>query len=288
MRFLSLAVDGLALGAVYALVAIGFHLIYKTSGVIDFAQGEKVVLGGLIGLTLVEQDLPIGLVVVLVPLVGLVLGAVYERVVIRPTQRNGPVAAIMATVGAMLFLTYGHILIWGANGIPFPSITSGAFSVGDLTVQYQSLWIWSILALVAVLLWLGASRSRFGKGMIAAASDPGAATAVGINVSAGRVVAFSLAFGLAALGGVLIAPFTLAGGTVGFVLVLKGFTAAVLGGIESLKGVIIGGLMLGAAENLLGGFLPSGYKEPIVLGLLLVVLLVLPSGIFGNRRARLA
>ncbi|GAB3136831.1 branched-chain amino acid ABC transporter permease [Micromonospora sonneratiae] len=288
MRLLDLAVDGLTLGSVYAMVAIGFHLIFRTSGVVDFSQGEKLVLGGLIGLTMLQQGVSMYLILVLVPLIGFGLGGLYERVVIRPTQRNGETAVITASVGAMLFMAYGHVLVWGANGEPFPAITAGSVEVFGAAVSYQSFWIWGTLLLVTVLLYLGANHSRFGKGMIAAASDPVAATAVGINVAAARVVAFALAFGLAALGGVLVAPITLAGGTVGALLVLKGFTGAVLGGIDSLPGVIVGSLLLGVVENLLGGMLPSGYKEPLVLTLLLVALLVVPSGIFGRRGARLA
>ena len=132
-------------------------------------------------------------------------------------------------------------------------------------------------------------RTRFGKGLVAAASDPLAAVAVGISIRAARLVSFAIATGLAALAGILIAPLTLAGGGIGGTLTIKGFTGAVLGGIDNTLGVVGGSLILGVTETMLQGNLTNnGYVDPIVFGLLLVVLLVAPTGIFGARRGRLA
>jgi branched-chain amino acid transport system permease protein len=255
---LELLVSGITLGSIYALVALGFHLVHRMTGIIDFAQGDKVVLGGLIGLTLVNAHISnFAALLVLILVIGLILGVVYDWVAIVPTHRNGVIAAVAATVGMTLVFSNGHVLVWGPSAQPFPPV--------GLTFLME--------------------RSRVGRGMVAAATDPLAATTVGINVKRTRAISFALAFALATVAGVLVAPITLAGGgTLGVSLTLKGFTGAILGGLESTKGVLVGALLLGVVESQIASFLPSGYVDPIVFGILIVVLLVLPNGIFGLRR----
>ena len=286
MRNVELLVSGVTLGAIYALVALGFHLVHKMTGIIDFAQGDKVVLGGLIGLTLVNAHLSnIAVLLVLILVIGLVLGIVYDWVAIVPTHRNGVIAAVAATVGMSLVLANGHVLIWGPSAQPFPPVATGGIRIGSVDISYQDLVIWGVLVLVGIGLAYLMERTRIGRGMIAAATDSLAATTVGINVKRTRAISFALAFGLATVAGVLVAPITLAGGgTLGVSLTLKGFTGAVLGGLESTKGVLVGALLLGVVESQIAAFLPSGFVDPIVFGLLIVVLLVMPNGIFGLRR----
>jgi branched-chain amino acid transport system permease protein len=283
---LQLLVSGLTLGAIYALVALGFHLVHRMTGIIDFAQGDKVVVGGLIGLTLVNLHISnIAALLLLMLVIGLLLGVIYDWIAIVPTQRNGVIAAVAATVGMSLVMANGHVLVWGPSAKPFPPVAAGGIDLGSLRISYQSLVIWIVLILVGVGLAFLMERSRVGRGMVAAATDPLAATTVGINVTRTRAISFALAFGLAAVAGVLVAPITLAGGgSLGVSLTLKGFTGAVLGGLESTKGVLVGAVLLGVVESQIASFLPSGYVDPIVFGALIVVLLVLPNGIFGLRR----
>ncbi|WP_395103782.1 branched-chain amino acid ABC transporter permease [Actinomadura sp. SCN-SB] len=289
MRILDLLVSGLTLGSIYALVALGFHLVFKMTGVIDFAQGDKVVIGGLIGLTLVNQGLSAVLVVALIVLAaGIVLGIAYDAIVILPTQGNGPIAAIAATVGITLVFANGGQLIWGPDGKPFPPVATGGIELGEVRIGYQDLLIWAVVLAVGIGLALLLGRSRVGRGMVAAATDPLAATAVGVNVARMRAIAFALAFGLAALAGVLVAPITLAGGALGTALTLKGFTGAVLGGLGSTRGVLAGALLLGVIESELGVVMSNNVVEPIVLIALIIILLVMPNGLFGLRRQRLA
>lgn len=289
MGTLALVISGLTLGSIYALVALGFQLVFKMTGIIDFAQGDKVVVGGLIGLTLVQHGLPtVALVLVLVAAIGLALGALYDVTVILPTQRNGLIAAVAATVGITLVFANGHQLIWGPDAQPFPSLVAGQFTMGTFPVTYQTVGIWVIVVLVGAGLSVLTHRTRLGRGMVAAATDPLAATAAGINVARTRVIAFALAFALATVAGVLVAPITLAGGAAGTSLTLKGFTGAVLGGLETAWGVIVGSLLLGVAESLIGGWLPNGDVDPVVFSSLIVVLLLMPNGLFGLRRQRLA
>jgi branched-chain amino acid transport system permease protein len=289
VRIIDLLVSGLTLGAIYALVALGFHLVFKMTGVIDFAQGDKVIIGGLIGLTLVNRGLSTILLVALIVLAaGIVLGIAYDAIVILPTQGNGPIAAIAATVGITLVFANGGQIIWGPDGKPFPPVHRGSVEIGELRIGYQDLLIWAVVLAVGIGLAVLLGRSRAGRGMVAAATDPLAATAVGINVSRMRAVAFALAFGLAALAGVLVAPITLAGGALGTALTLKGFTGAVLGGLASTRGVLVGAVLLGVIESELGAVVSNSYVDPIVLIALIIILLVMPNGLFGLRRQRLA
>jgi len=290
VQYVDLLISGLTLGAIYALVALGFHLVFRMTGIIDFAQGDKVVIGSLIGLSLVRSGMSsVAIVCIVVLAIGLVLGIAYDVVVILPTQRNGEIAAIAATVGMTLVFANGHQIIWGPDAEPFPNIVDGAVNIGDTPISYQRIIIWGVLIAVSVSLAYLLERTRVGRGMVAAATDPLAATAVGVNVSRDRSLSFALAFGFAAIAGVLIAPITLAGGGgLGTALTLKGFTGAVLGGLASTRGVVVGALLLGVIESELAAFLPNSNVDPVVFGGLILVLLILPNGIFGLRRQRLA
>jgi len=283
MEYISLTISGITLGSIYALVALGFNLVYRTVDVLDFGQGDKVVLGGLVALTLVNDHIPLALVFVVVMAGGLIAGVVYQMLVVRPSLRRGPDVAIVATVGALLVMSSGHVLIYGATAQPFPAIISGTVRIGSADVDAQDFVVWGVVAVTVTVVSLFLSRSRYGKAMLASAADPMAAGAVGIDVRQMRVIAASAAFALAALAGVLIAPITLAGGTVGPTLTLKAFTAAVLGGLSSTLGVVAGALLLGLFEMLVGVQVPFAYRDPLIFAILIVVLLVRPSGLFGVR-----
>lgn len=284
MQNIALAIHGLTLGSIYALVALGFHLVFRAVGVLDFGQGDKVVVGGLVGLTLVNHHVPLLLAFVVVIVGGLIAGVVYDALVIAPTIRKGRVdTAIIATVGALLVMSSGHVLIWGATGAPFPPLVSGNVQLGGELVGTQEFLIWGVVAAAVACVIVFLARTRYGHGMVAAAADPMAAGTVGIDVRRTRVMAFSMAFGLAGLAGVLIAPLTLAGGTGGTDLTLRAFTAAVLGGLDSTYGVVAGALLLGLCTDLVGGQIPYAYVDPFVYSILIVTLLLFPSGLFGVR-----
>jgi branched-chain amino acid transport system permease protein len=286
VRFWSLVVDALTLGSVYAFIALGFHLIYRAARMIDFAQGNKAVLGGLFALTLIEGHVAPIAALFIVGVFGLVMGLVYDKVVIAPTQRNGTIAVVSATVGASLVIANVSYMIWGSTGQPLQPLTAGQVSLGGVPFSFQSFWIWGSLVAVVAALMYGLRRTRFGRGMVAASSDPFAATSIGVNVSTARTVTFALAFGLAAVGGMLVAPVTLAGGAIGATLTLKGFTGAVLGGLDNPVGVVVGSLILGLIENLIGGYGPNGIANPLDFAVLLLALLVVPRGIFAGARLR--
>lgn len=283
---LNLLVDAITLGSIYALIALGFHLVHRAAGVVDFAQGDKVVIGGLIALTLADHRQPVWLLFPEVVLAGLALGVVYEAVVIAPAARRSTFAAVIATVGAALVLSSGHVIVWGSEGKPIGEAIGGQVTLGGVRIQAQSILIWTVVAATVIALLLFLNRSRLGRGMVAAAADRVAAETVGVNARRSRMIAFALAFGLAALAGLLVAPITLAGGTAGGALTLKGFTGAILGGLDSTVGVVAGALLFGLMENLIGGHLPYVLRDPLDFSLLIVVLLLFPSGLLGLRRRR--
>jgi branched-chain amino acid transport system permease protein len=283
MEYVSLTISGITLGSIYALVALGFNLVYRTVDVLDFGQGDKVVLGGLVALTLTRDHIPLALVFVIIMAGGLLAGVLYQTFVVRPSLRRGPDVAIIATVGALLVMSSGHVLIYGATAQPFPAIIGGTVKIGSAEVDAQDFVVWGVVAVAVTVVTLFLSRSRYGKAMLASAADPMAAGAVGIDVRQMRVIAAAAAFSLAALAGVLIAPITLAGGTVGPTLTLKAFTAAVLGGLSSTFGVVVGALLLGLFEMLVGAQVPFAYRDPLIFAILIVVLLVRPAGLFGVR-----
>lgn len=284
MGYVALAIHGFTLGSIYALVALGFHLIFRAVGVLDFGQGDKVVLGGLVALPLLHQGLPLLAAFGIIIVGGLGAGIVYDTIVIAPTIRRGLDPAIIATVGALLVMGSGHILIWGATGQSFPPLVSGTTKIGSAQVGTQDFLIWGVVAVAVTVVMVFLNKTRFGQGMVAAASDAVAAGTVGIDVRRTRILAFSLAFSLAGLAGVLVAPLTLAGGTFGPSLTLRAFTGAVLGGLESTYGVVAGALLLGLFEDLAGSQVPYAYLDPLVFSVLIVTLLAFPSGLLGARK----
>lgn len=288
MNYSALIVSGLAVGAIYGLVALGYHMIYRATHVVDFAQGEKVAIGGLFLLTFTKDwHLPLWGAILLSGACGAALGFVYERGVVRFTYRRDQLTMIMATVGVSLILLRGHELIWGRAGLPVPPFTSSPQSVtiGSVSVPTQNLWIWGLLAIALVVLYFFFQRTLRGQAAIAAAANPLGASLSGINVARTRTLAFALASGLAALAGVVVAPITLAGGTLGASVALKGFAGAIVGGLANPVGAVAGALIVGVVESLVGGAVGTGYRDPAAYGLLLAMLLIRPSGIFSRKAA---
>ena len=282
MDYVQFTVAGLMVGAVYALVALGFHLIITTTGILDFAQGEKLVLGGLFALALINIGIPYPISFFLCILLAAVLGFLYYHLLIGPASRGLVTGQIIATLGASIFFFYGHGVIWGQGAFPFPPITPGELRLGEVVIDYQSFWIWGALALIVVGLLYFLGKTREGKAMIACSTNPTAASAVGINVSRMYMYAFAIAFVLAITGGVLAAPRTLAGGTMGTSLAIKGFAGAVIGGIGNPIGVVLGSLLVGVIESNVSGAISYGYRDPVVYILLILVLMIRPYGLFAS------
>ncbi len=276
---------------VYGLIALGYHIVFRATQLIDFAQGEKAVFGGLAALALLPA---IGnhpwLALLIVAVGGYIVGWLYERAILRPIYNRPAIVPIIATVGVAQFVYFGDGLIWGSSARPFPYSFSGdphaAIMFGALRVPVERIWVWGLVLVVVIACSLFFERSRRGQAMVAAADNQLGAQLSGINVSAMRSDAMSIATALAMFGGALIAPFTLAGGSIGLSIAVKSFAGAMIGGMASPYGVVLGSLIVGVTESLAAGYLSHGYRDPVAFSLLLLVLLIRPQGIFGGRMGR--
>lgn len=286
---LQLIVAGLTVGSGYALVALGIHIILRATRVVNFAQGEFVIVGGLLAYSLTTWlHLNIWLALAGATALGFALGLAYERFVLRPAARGGETAETIATIGMVSILLYGHALIWGSLPQPLPFFSGGErdrrFALGGLELGAQQVWALALLGAALAALRAFFDRTTYGKAVRAAAANPLGARLVGIDVERARAVSVGVAIALAAFGGTLIGPITLVGGAGGVAISIKGFVGAIVGGLDSPLGCTLGGLFVGVLEKLLEGRYGYGVAEPIVYSLLLVALLVRPSGFLGSRR----
>ena len=285
-QWLQYLASGLTVGAIYALVALGFSIIYNASRAINFAQGEFVMIGGMSAVTLVGAGFSLAAAVPLAVLAAVLVGLLLEKLAIEPARKADTVTLIIITIGAALFLRGLAQLVWDKRVHALP-----AFS-GDEPLQFlgatvlpQSLWVLGGAALaVAGLSWFF-GRTLFGKAMLATSYNPLAAQLVGINTRTVLLASFGLAAMLGALAGVLIAPITFTSYDAGIMLGLKGFAAAMLGGLGSFGGAGLGGLLRGLAEGLGAGFISSAYKDVIAFVIILGVLFFMPGGLLGARRS---
>jgi branched-chain amino acid transport system permease protein len=273
---------GLTVGAVYALVALGFSIIYNASGVINFAQGEFVMIGGMSAVSLVATGLPLAVAVPLAVAATTLAGLALEKLAVEPARGAPVVTLIIITIGASIFLRGLATIVWDKKLHALPAFSGDApIALFGATVVPQSLWVVGATAAIVVALGWFFGRTRLGKAMLATAHNRLAAQLVGINVRHILALAFGLSAALGALAGILVAPITLTSYDVGVMLGLKGFAAAILGGLGSGPGAIAGGLLLGVLESLAAGYVSSAYKDVIAFVILLAVLFVRPGGIAG-------
>ena len=285
-QWLQYVASGLTAGAIYALVALGFSIIYNASGAINFAQGEFVMIGGMSAVTLVGAGLPLAAAVPLAVLAAVVVGLLLEKLAIEPARKADTVTLIIITIGAALFLRGLAQLVWVKRVHALPAFSGDEpLRIMGATVLPQSLWVLGGAALaVAGLSWFF-GRTLFGKAMLATSYNPLAAQLVGINTRTVLFASFGLAAMLGALGGVLIAPIAFISYDSGIMLGLKGFAAAMLGGLGSFSGAVLGGLLLGLTEGLGAGFVSSAYKDVIAFVIILAVLFLMPGGLLGAHRS---
>ena len=278
--------SGLTVGATYALVALGFAIIYNASGVINFAQGEFVMVGGMASAFLVAAGVPLPLALVVAVVAGVAIGAALAKFAIEPAHRAPVVTLIIITIGASIVIRGVAQVAFGKQFHTVPPFTGDdPIAVGGATLLPQSLWVMG--ASIAVVIGLRGffGRTKLGKAMLATADNRLAAELVGINVRFILLLSFGLSALLGAVAGVLISPITLTSFDVGIMVGLKGFAAAMLGGLGNGIGAIAGGLLLGLAEALGAGYLSSAYKDVIAFVVILAVLVFMPGGLFGKASA---
>ena len=283
-QFMQYLLTGLTVGAIYALVALGFSIIFNASQVINFAQGEFVMIGGMATVSLTATGLPLLLAIPLAVAVAALVGLALEKFAVEPARGASVITLIIITIGASIFLRGLATLVWDKQLHPLKSFSGDAPIVfAGATVLPQSLWVLGVtLAIVLALSWFF-GRTLLGKAMLATSHNRLAAQLVGINVRHVLFLSFGLSAALGAVAGILIAPIAFTSYDVGVMLGLKGFVAAVLGGLGSGVGAVVGGVVLGIAETMSAGYLSSAYKDAIALVIMLAVLFFMPSGLFGKR-----
>ncbi len=286
---LQLLFSGIALGMIYAVIAFGYQLTFATSGTLNFGQGEALMLGAMVGLSLAGEVLGgpylnFWLMIPLVMVFGLFQGALVEFIGVRPAIKiKSEFGWIMSTIALAIIFKNVAENIWGRDDLKFPSPVpeSPIIFMGARVLPMELIIIVGALAMMFAVEMFN-RKSIYGKAVIATSNDRDAAGLMGINTK--QVITFSYALSsmTAAFAGVLIAPVTLTGATMGSVLGLKAFAVAIIGGLTSGVGVIVGGLILGIAETTTGFYISTGYKDVPGLVLLLLVLAIKPAGLFGK------
>jgi branched-chain amino acid transport system permease protein len=266
---------------------MGFNIIFNSTGIINFAQGEFAMFGGLFAYTFsAVLGMPLPLAVLLAIVATALIGALMERAVVYPLRNASIITAIIATIGASIFFKAVGRLFWPNEAYKVPEFTSGNLSLPRVTVSQQFLWVLGLTVLSVAAVYLFFNRTKAGKAMRACSINRQAASLVGINVSRMSLYAFTLAAALGALAGLINAPF--ASYSIGLFLGVKGFTAAVVGGLGNTFGAVTGGLVLGLSEELITGFLTivlgvsTGYKDAVAAALLILILLLRPQGLLGR------
>jgi branched-chain amino acid transport system permease protein len=277
-------ITGATIGSVYAMVAIGFNIIYNVTEIINLAQGEFVMMGGLVMVSLhVGAGLPLVVAFAGTLLIVTLVGALLDRLAIRPIKRPSVLTLIIATIAASIVLKGAAMLYWGKDPYDLPAFSGRTpILLGGASIQPQYLWVIGFLGITAAGLTFFFNKTIIGKAMNACADNPDAARLVGINVQHMVLLSFALSAAIGAVAGLTLTPIALMEYDRGTMLAVKGFGAAILGGLGSFSGAILGGLILGLIESLGAGLLSSGYKDAYALIVLLALLFFRPSGIMGN------
>ena len=286
---LQLILSGVAVGMIYALLAFGYNITFSTSRTINFAQGEFLMLGALTGLT-AATTWKLGYAGALAAscVIGGLLGIVLEQTAIRPALKTrSAVSWILATVALGIIARNVAERVWGTDDTRFPSpLGDTPLTFAGVRALPQELLVIGAAALIMALVELFRRRSIWGKAVTAVVADKAAAALMGINVPLVITLSFVLSSAIAGVSGVLVAPLTLASATMGTLLGTKAYAVAIVGGLQSGLGVLVGGLLLGLSEQFTARYVSTGYKDTPGFVLLILILLIKPSGLFGKKTIR--
>ena len=289
MEFLSYLISGISLGSVYAIIALGYTMVYGIAKMLNFAHGDIIMIGGYVSFcAMFYLGLPNIVAVLLAVIVCTVLGVVIERLAYKPLRSAPSLAVLITAIGVSYFLQNSALLIWKAAARVYPPVVEDSMQLfgGKLTVSYVSLLTIAACVVIMIGLTTFVNKSKMGKAMRACSEDKAAAQLMGINVNATISATFAIGSALAAIAGVLLCSFnTSLMPTTGSMPGIKAFTAAVFGGIGSIQGAVIGGVALGFVEIMTVAFMPelSGYRDAFAFVLLVLVLLIKPTGLLGER-----
>lgn len=281
---LQLIVSGVGTGSIYALIAVGFNVIFKSTDALNLAQGEWVMMGGMVAaMTIMTTASPVWLACLAAVLFVTIIGIVSERLVVFPLRNPTPTQITLISIGLAICTKSGVMLVLGKNPAGYPGFAGDmAISVMGVSIHSQMLWILAITTCFMVLAHLFFERTVLGKALRAAAADRDAASLVGIKVNRTVMWSFALAAMAGAVAGTIITPLTFTSYDQGTMLGFKGFAAAMLGGLGNLYGSLLGGVLLGLLEALTSGYLSSQFKDAVAFLVLLLVLFARPSGLIGK------
>lgn len=276
-------ITGLTVGSIYALLAVGFVTIYNVTGILNLAQGEFAMIGALSCITLVNLGLPILGAIPVAILITSIIGFAIEKLIISPARKATPIILIVITLGLSIFLKGVGLIIWGTSPKTLPPLFEmDSIQFMGVVINSQTIWIFAVLFVLLILLYLFFEKTFIGSALRASEKNPRAAKLMGINTNTMSSLAFTLAAGLGAVAGVMIAPLTDATYEMGFFIGIKGFVAMVIGGMHSISGAVLGGLLLGVIEAFAGGYISTFYSDALAFGFLLLVLFIRPQGLFGG------
>lgn len=282
-ELLQFVISGLTVGAVYALVALGFTLIYNATDVVNFAQGEFVMIGGMVSAFAYAAGVPLMFAAMLAIIVAIIVGLILYRFGIEPARGASSVVLIIITIGASIAMRGLAALVFDKQFHKLPAFSGeAAIRVLDASIVPQALWVLGGALVIVAALWLFLTRTLFGKAVLATAANRMAAQLVGVNTSFVMSFSFAASAAIGAIAGVLVTPITFTSYDVGTALALKGFAAAVLGGMGNPLGAVAGGLIIGLLEALGAGYVSSSYKDAIAFMVLIGVLMLMPGGLFGK------
>ncbi|WP_417543241.1 branched-chain amino acid ABC transporter permease [Marinobacter sp.] len=283
-EFLQYLFTGITIGATYALIALGFTLIYNASHVINFAQGEFLMIGGMATVSLTAMGVPMLLAIVLAVVLAGVLGIALQRLAIAPAKNADVVTLIIITIGASIFIRGLAQLVWGKEYHVMPNFSSDEpIQIFGAVLNTQSLWVLGVGAVLVAVLVYFFTRTLTGKAILATSMNKDAARLVGIRTQVVLMLAFMVSALLGSIAGIVVAPITFTSYDIGIILGLKGFVAAAIGGLGSGMGAVVGGLALGVVEAMAAGYLSSDYKDAVAFSMILVVLFFMPRGLFGAK-----
>ena len=283
MAFLSHLIYGLQLGAIYALVALGYSMVYGIIRLINFSHGDIIMVASFVVWYLIARlNVPVWLSILICVAFTSLLGVAIEKLAYKPLRHSARISLLITAIGISFFLQNAAQLIFGADPVMFENLLPGNLSLGALTVSRVSVIIICVSIVLMIALVLLVNKTRMGRAMRAVSEDESTAALMGINVNTTISFAFALGSALAAVAAILYScAYTQISPTMGGMLGLKAFVAAVLGGIGSIPGAMLGGILIGICETLTKAYISSSFADAIVFGILIVVLIIRPSGLLG-------